>query len=81
MEVSEQQMAAAFDRWMLEYTEHPERFGHQWESIRKFLEARLGGEESSYGREATAYFMRLLRDGDAAFAGPGKSAAPPAASA
>lgn len=55
-------MVEAFNEWMCRYTEEPEAFAHEWQSVTEFL-ATPDGEEPSYGVVCAAYLARLM-DGE-----------------
>jgi hypothetical protein len=58
--LSKAQLAAAFNMWMKRYTENPEQFEHEWQSVNQFLTEEANGEEPSYGESCAAYLLRLL---------------------
>jgi hypothetical protein len=51
--------AAAFNQWMQDYLDNPEKFQREWESIRGFLDTLPGGEPD-YGQSCVAVLERLL---------------------
>ena len=51
--------AAAFNEWMRRYTEEPEEFKGEWESIRQFLREHHEGLEPTYGENCDAYLAKL----------------------
>lgn len=47
-------VAAAFNCWLDEYENHPERFEHEWATIRQHLKEKAEGVEPTYGEECVA---------------------------
>lgn len=60
--VREVEVAKAFDRWMDEYTNHPERFKHTWQTVQTHLLEREDNAEPSYGRGCTALLFQYMED-------------------
>lgn len=54
-EMTNEQAAAAFNSWMDEYINHPERFEREWEAVVTFLKERSGGREPTYGERCVEY--------------------------
>jgi hypothetical protein len=55
-------LARAFNEWLRRFTENPEQFEHEWETVHKFLEERNNGEEPSYGDECAEYLLSIIAD-------------------
>ena len=51
--------ADAFNRWIDEYINHPERFLHDWQMVTEFLNTDEGAEPD-YGRSCVAVLERYL---------------------
>lgn len=47
-------MVLAFNTWMEDYCDNPERFQKTSNSVIKFLKEKLEGREPSYGETCTA---------------------------
>ena len=52
-------IAEAFNEWMRLYTENPEKFQRDWQSVHMFLEEKQAGKEPSYGEACAAYLQQL----------------------
>lgn len=52
----------AFNEWMRRYTEEPQRFEREWESVHRFLAEQAAGQEPSYGASCVAYLSQLLSE-------------------
>lgn len=63
-------VAAAFNEWMRLYTEHPEDFDREFQSVGEFLEQTQNGETPSYGETCAAFLEKLIADADQATAVP-----------
>ena len=59
--ITEDQIIIAFNKWMDEYTNHPERFSRHWQSVCQHLEEKRQGEEITYGARATATLLDYMR--------------------
>lgn len=44
-------MIAAFNAWMKDYTENPETFEAEFQTVGKFLSEEARGQEPSYGKD------------------------------
>jgi hypothetical protein len=53
-------IAKAFNEWMRRYTDEPDQFQHQWETVIEFLADAHGGREPSYGETSTKYLHGLI---------------------
>lgn len=51
--------AAAFNEWMRQYTENPERFEREVTTIKNFLADKLDGKEPTYGEMRVATLERM----------------------
>lgn len=58
------QMARGFNRWMYEYTEHPERFEAEFQSVGDFLTDLHDGNEPSYGERCAAVLTNYAQQED-----------------
>lgn len=56
------QIAAAFNEWMRRYTENPDAFCREFESVVTFLGEVQVGKTPSYGDEQAAYFIKLIEE-------------------
>jgi hypothetical protein len=59
--------AAAFNQWMQDYIDNPEKFRREWESIRGFLDTPFG-TVPDYGQACVGFLERLLAGQEAAAA-------------
>ena len=62
MTMTQEVMATAFNEWMRRYTEEPQRFGREWQTISKFLAEQSAGETPSYGARSAAYLLQLAEE-------------------
>lgn len=58
-QMTHEQMARAFNEWMRRYTEEPERFRAEFQTVAEFLSEMAQGKEPSYGESSAAYMERL----------------------
>lgn len=58
--MSEQIVANAFNEWMRRYTEEPEQFEREWQSVAEFLQQQADGVEPDYGVTCAAYMQKLI---------------------
>lgn len=56
-------MVSAFNSWMKEYTEQPEKFEREWETVSEFLKEQSNGEELSYGAHCAKLLQRYAEKG------------------
>lgn len=60
------QMAKAFNEWMREFTEEPEKFEQEHQTVVRFLKEQNEGVEPSYGQTCVAklnqYHAKLNAD-------------------
>lgn len=52
-------MISAFNEWMRRYTENPEAFEREFETVGKFLTALNEGRELDYGETCAALMEEL----------------------
>lgn len=57
---TKEKIAAAFNEWMRRYTENPEQFQREWQSVNAFLAEKNEGKEPGYGQACAEYFGQLL---------------------
>lgn len=50
----------AFNEWMRLFTEQPEEFSHQWQTVQDYLSAIVDGEVPTYGETCAAFFAQLV---------------------
>ncbi len=55
------ELAALFNEWMRRYTENPEKFEAEFQTVGEFLSQSMGGKTPSYGETCAAY-LKELRD-------------------
>ena len=58
--MDKKQLAQAFNEWMRRYTEEPERFKCEWETIVQFLEETKSGAPTLYGECCADYLLNNL---------------------
>ncbi|HEX4381253.1 MAG TPA: hypothetical protein VH022_14520 [Candidatus Acidoferrum sp.] len=56
-----EKMAAAFNKWMDLYTNHPEQFAREFQIVSQHLKEREQGIEPSYGEQAAEYLSSLMQ--------------------
>ncbi len=56
----QRRVAKAFNEWMRRYTEDPDQFEREFQSVRRFLCERAAAEEPSYGECCAAYLTELM---------------------
>lgn len=59
--LDESTMVIAFNAWMRDYIDHPEKFLREWESVTAFLKEQGDGREPSYGERAMEALKRYMR--------------------
>lgn len=57
-----EKIAAAFNEWMRRYTENPESFEREFQSVGDFLRERAQGKAPSYGQLCAAYLAKLIAE-------------------
>ncbi len=60
MQITTEQAAAAFNKWMDDYTKNPEAYEAATTSALRHLNEKLAGTEPTYGQEAAAIFEAYL---------------------
>lgn len=55
-------MPIIFNEWMRRYTQEPERFQREWQSVAEFLGAQASGATPNYGQQCTAWFETLAAE-------------------
>lgn len=60
LNVTIEQLADAFNEWMRRYTDEPERFQREWQTVNKFLASQSASREPSYGTQASEYLDVIL---------------------
>lgn len=60
--MNEQSVAAAFNEWMRRYTEEPDQFAREWQTVSEFLKQEAEGVEPDYGKRCAAYLSKLLAE-------------------
>lgn len=53
-------IAEAFNEWMKRYTERPEEYNREFQSVIEFLEESKAGEIPTYGDRSAAYLQKLI---------------------
>ncbi|WP_374833927.1 hypothetical protein [Paenochrobactrum pullorum] len=53
-------VAKAFNEWMRRYTESPEQFEREWETVGEYLKQQDDGVEPDYGKSCAAYLLKLI---------------------
>lgn len=53
-------IAKAFNEWMRRYTEEPEQFEREWQTVGQYLEQQTEGIEPDYGTSCAAYLLKLI---------------------
>lgn len=72
--MNEKQLADAFNEWMRRYTEDPQEFARDFQSVTKFLADKAAGVEPTYGQVCAAYVVGIIAGHGVA----GDAPAPPA---
>lgn len=57
--MTKEQMIAAFNEWMRRYTEDPESFDREFQTVGAFLTAMNEGREPDYGQRCAALMEEL----------------------
>ncbi len=58
--IATDRMSKAFNEWMRRFTETPEQFEREFQSVGRFLADKNAGKEPSYGESCAEYFTQLL---------------------
>lgn len=53
-------VAKAFNEWMRRYTEEPEQFEREWQTVSAYLEQQAEGVEPDYGALCAVYLLKLI---------------------
>ena len=53
-------MQEAFNEWMRQYTEEPERFEHEFVTVERYLTEKAAGEIPTYGETCTYLLLDLI---------------------
>lgn len=64
--MSKEAMSNAFNEWMRRFTDEPERFEREFESVGRFLQEQSSGAVPSYGETAAAYLHQVAEEQAAA---------------
>ena len=59
--MTNEEMVVAFNAWMQDYTENPERFQRTSTSAIQFLKEQLDGKEPSYGETCAKLMTEYLK--------------------
>ena len=62
MKTTDKNLAAAFNEWMRRYEKEPERFEHEYRTLKKFRDEYDDGDELSYGPTSVEYLRKILGD-------------------
>jgi hypothetical protein len=57
--MDKQLMAKAFNEWMRRYTESPEEFQREFQTVSTFLAESKDGAEASYGDICAEYLLKI----------------------
>ncbi len=57
--MDKEKMAKAFNEWMRLFTEEPDRFEHEFQTVVAFHRDQAEGREPSYGAVCAAYLEKL----------------------
>lgn len=57
-------LPAAFNEWMRRFIDDPAQFTREWKSVVQYMRDTEEGKEPSYGDEASAYLLFLLKELD-----------------
>jgi hypothetical protein len=60
--MNEQIVANAFNEWMRRYTEEPDQFAREWQTVGEFLRQEAAGDEPDYGKSCAAYLSKLMAE-------------------
>lgn len=58
-------IAAIMNEWMRRYTDEPDKFAGDFETVKEFLAEVAAGQEPTYGAVCAAYMESIARDLDA----------------
>jgi hypothetical protein len=54
-----EQIIAAFNEWMRQFTENPAEFEAEFQTVSRFLSERVEGKEPSYGETCAALLEKF----------------------
>ena len=60
--IVDERMAAVFNEWMRRFTDEPDRFKGEWETVKEYLDQLAIKEIPSYGLVCTHYFRSIAHD-------------------
>lgn len=60
--MDETKIAAAFNEWMRRYTEDPERYEREWQTVQQFLREDGTDEGPSYGARCARYLKQITAE-------------------
>jgi hypothetical protein len=60
---SREVLAEAFNEWMRRYTETPDKFHREWETVLEYIQDVMSESEPSYGDRCAVYLARLIEEG------------------
>lgn len=69
-------VAAAFNRWLDEYENFPEKFEQQWATMRRHLKEKAEGVEPTYGEKCVGMLNSYIDELAAEEAGTNAAAVP-----
>lgn len=55
-------IADAFNEWMRRYTEEPDQFAREWQTVGEFLLQEAAGVEPDYGKSCATYLSKLMAE-------------------
>lgn len=55
-------MPQAFNEWMRRYTDEPEKFEAEFQTVGAFLAEKYQGREPSYGESCTTYLKKIMTE-------------------
>lgn len=56
----EELVAKAFDRWLDDYENDPEKFEHTWTTVRRHLKEKADGKAPTYGASCVEILNRYI---------------------
>lgn len=59
-ELTQATIAQAFNEWMRRYTEEPEQFEREWQTVGEYIKQQTEGVEPDYGASCAAYLLQLI---------------------
>lgn len=61
-EEGKERLVKTFNEWMRRYTEHPEQFQREFQTVGDFLTEQAHGKTPSYGKKCVAYLCQLFTE-------------------